>query len=59
MRQRDEGLGQGGGGGCSTIMNMDPGVPTVAQRVMNPTTVHENVSLIPGLAQWVKDPKFL
>ena len=24
--------------------------------VMNPTSSHENVGLIPGLAQWVKDP---
>ena len=24
--------------------------------VMNPASVHEDVSSIPGLAQWVKDP---
>ena len=30
-------------------------VPVVAQRVKNPTSVHENAGLIPGLAQWVKD----
>ena len=23
--------------------------------VMNPASIHEDVSLIPGLAQWVKD----
>ena len=27
--------------------------------VMNPTSNHEDVDLIPGLAQWVKDPVLL
>ena len=31
-------------------------VPVVAQWLTNPTRNHEVVSLIPGLAQWVKDP---
>ena len=31
------------------------GVPIVAQQVKKPTIIHENVGLIPGLTQWVKD----
>ena len=31
----------------------------MAQRVKNPSSIHEDVDLIPGLAQWVKDPAFL
>ena len=31
------------------------GVPIVAQQVKNPTSIHEDTSLIPGLAQWAKD----
>ena len=30
------------------------GAPIVAQWLMNPHSTHEDVGLIPGLAQWVK-----
>ena len=31
------------------------GVPVIAYRLANPTSIHEVVGLFPGLTQWVKD----
>ena len=35
------------------------GVSVVVQHVKNPTGIHEDVGLNPGLTQWVKDPALL
>ena len=34
----------------------DLGIPIVALQIKNLTSIHEDVDLIPGLAQWVKNP---
>ena len=34
---------------------MFQGVPIVAQRVKNLTSIHEDTGFIPGLTQWVKN----
>ena len=44
--------------GWNELLNVtlsDTGVPIVAQWLMNLTSNHKVVGLIPGLMQWVKD----
>ena len=42
--------------GPRTKQRLHRGVPVVAQWLVNLTRNHEVSGLIPGLAQWVKDP---
>ena len=45
------------GGLCLLVSKMEVlGVPVVAEQAKNPTSVHEDMGLIPGLAQWFEDP---
>ena len=35
--------------------NEEKGIPIEAQQLTNPTSIHEDAGLIPGLTQWIND----
>ena len=43
----------------SSVQNWRDRSSHYGSAVMNPTSIHEDVGLIPGLIQWVKDPALL
>ena len=38
-----------------SLKNLNAGAPIMAQRLVNPTSIHGYVGSIPALAQWVED----